>query len=310
MALPIRVATYNLYLGADLSTLLGEVPRDQLTLRVEEVQRQLAATAFPARAAAIARALVGAKVDLVGLQEVCTWRRDGQPLWDYSRILLDAFDELGEPYDVVADQASFRGAGEVQRDGRSVPMELQGRNVVIRRRAAGIEVEEARSGSFGAALTLPLMGAAQVSIERGWCAARCVAGGARFTFVNTHTEAYDPASRNSQRSELLQVLPEGPLALVGDFNATPDEVGMPADLRDAWVEAGRHTDPGSGATCCQSADLFNQESRLDERIDYVWVRELGVESCIRIGVHAEDCTERGQWPSDHAGVVATLLLEE
>ena len=304
---PIRVATYNLYLGADLSTLLGDLPPDELAARREEVERQLEATAFPTRAPAIAKALVEEEVDLVGLQEVCTWRRDGRLMWDYSRLLLDALEDLGAPYDVVAEQSSFHGSGEVERDGRAVPMELQGRNVVIRRRASAAQVVDADSGTFGTALTVPLMNTADVSIRRGWCAVRCVVDGAGFTFVDTHTEAYDPVSRNRQRSELLEVLPDGPLVLVGDFNARPDEVGMPADLRDAWTEAGHRSE--DGPTCCQSADLTDPQSRLDERIDYVWVRGLTVEACTRVGAHTADCRQGGRWPSDHAGVVATLVLE-
>lgn len=306
----IRAATYNLYLGADLSGLLGDPPADEMEARRNEAQRQLEATAFPARARVIAQALAAEQVDLVGLQEVCIWRRDGEVVWDYCHVLLEELDQLGTPYDVVAGQPSFHGEGTVLVDGRSVTLELEGRNVVLLRRGSGIEVEASDSGMFGSALRVPLMGAAQVSIERGWCSVRGVLDGARFTFVNTHTEAYDPASRDRQRDELLEMLPTGRLVLVGDFNATPDEVGLPADLVDAWTAAGNPEDPSDAATCCQSADLRNVESELSERIDYVWVRGLGVESCVRVGAHAADCARRGRWPSDHAAVVATLLLDQ
>ena len=310
MPLPVRVATYNLYLGADLSGLFGDVPAEELVGLVGEVQRQLEATAFATRAPRIAKAIAGEQVDLVGLQEVCTWCQDGELVSDYLQMLLDALADEGEPYVLVSEQPSFRGTGEVVRDGRPVTLELRGRNVVIARKGAGIVVEGTDAGLFGAALELPLMGSARVRLERGWCSARCTVDGLTFAFVNTHTEAYDPTSRNDQRTELLKVLPPGPLVLVGDFNATPDEVGMPAELRDAWVEAGGSDDPAEAATCCQGADLTNAESRLTERIDYVWVRGLGVESCFRTGVHAEDCPGRGLWPSDPAGVVATLVPEE
>jgi endonuclease/exonuclease/phosphatase family metal-dependent hydrolase len=306
----IRVATYNLYLGADLSGLLGDPPPEESEARRNEAQRQLETTAFPARARMIAKALSAEQVDLVGLQEVCVWKRDGEVVWDYCRLLLEELDALGTPYDVVAGQPSFHGAGTVEAGEQAVTLELHGRNAVLLRRGSAIEAEASDSGLFGSALRVPLMGGAEVSIERGWCSVRCVVGGARFTFVDTHTEAYDPASRDRQRDELVAVLPDGPLVLVGDFNATPDEVGMPEDLRDAWSEAGGTEDPNAAATCCQAADLRNADSELSERIDYVWVRGLGVESCVRIGAHAEECARRARWPSDHAGVVATLTLEE
>jgi endonuclease/exonuclease/phosphatase family metal-dependent hydrolase len=310
----IRVATYNLYLGADLSGLLGDPPVEEIAARQAEAQRQLVATAFPTRAPMIAEALVGEQVDLVGLQEVCTWRRDGEVMWDFCHLLLRAFEQLDEPYDVVASQPSFHGEGTIDVDGRPSTLHLEGRNVVMLRRGSGIELHGTDSGMFGSAFKLPLMGASEVSIERGWCSVRCELDGAPFTFVDTHTEAYDPTSRDEQRDELVRALPEGPLVLVGDFNATPDQVGMPPELRDAWTEAGNSDGPGDdqggGATCCQSADLRNTDSQLSERIDYVWVRDLAVESCVRVGAHAEDCLRRGLWPSDHAGVVATLVLDE
>ena len=101
---------------------------------------------------------------------------------------------------------------------------------------------------------------------------------------------------------------EGPTLLVGDFNATPDQVGMPPEFRDAWLEAGNPTDGPAGATCCQDGDLGNGQSRLTERIDYVWVRDVAVETCVRVGDDPDDRTEQGRWPSDHAALVATLLV--
>ena len=311
MSQRVRVATYNLYLGADLSLLLGAVPAERLDARTDEVLRQLDATAFPKRAAAIARLLVREQVDLVGLQEVCTWHSDEQLMWDCARELLAALETLGEPYDVVAEQPSFDGAGEVERGGRRVTMRLEGSNVILRRRSSRVVVEEASSGRFDNVLTMRLMEAMDVSIGRGWCAVRCtVDGAAPFTFVSTHTEAYEAASRDRQRTELVAALPDDPrLVLVGDFNAQPHQVGMPSDFTDAWVAAGGDPDGPDAATCCQVGDLSNESSRLSERIDYVWVRALGVDECTRFGADPEDRTVDGLWPSDHAGVAATVVVD-
>ena len=308
----VRVGTYNLYLGADLSLLLGPVPPDELPANIAEVLRQLETTAFPQRAAAIARLLVREQLDLVGLQEVCTWHSDGKVMWDCTRDLCRALEELGEPYDVVHSHLSFDGSGVVEQAGRPVEMRLEGRNVVLRRRRSGVRVEETAAGTFGSSLTTSLLGAIELSIMRGWCAARCTVDGATapFTFVNTHTEAYDAGSRDRQRAELVDTLPDDPrIVLVGDFNAIPDQVGMPAGLIDAWELSGNPVDGPGAATCCQVADLRNAEPALTERIDYVWLRGLSAESAARFGADQADRTERGLWPSDHAGVVATLLVD-
>jgi endonuclease/exonuclease/phosphatase family metal-dependent hydrolase len=131
-----------------------------------------------------------------------------------------------------------------------------------------------------------------------------------FRLVDTHTEAYEPGSRNRQRDELLDLLgpTEVPLVVVGDFNAGPEDVGMPESFEDAWTGAGNASGGPGAWTCCQPADLGGDISALDERIDYVWVRGLRVEGSRRIGAAPEDRTPEGLWPSDHAGVVADLVL--
>lgn len=308
----IRVATYNVYLGADLSLLLGDLPAEPLTERRDEVLRQLDRTAFPRRAPAIARLLVQEELDLVGLQEVCTWYTDGQVMWDGTEELLAALQALGEPYDVVVSQPSFRGSGVVERDGLPVTMRLEGRNVIVRRRSSVVRVHETWTGVFDSTLTARLLGTVDVSIERGWCAVRCtVAGTAEdFAFANTHTEAYEAASRDRQRTELVTALPAGHrLVLVGDFNAPPEQVGMPPELQDAWVAGGNPSEAVGGLTCCQGGDLTNRVSELTERIDYVWVRGLEVEGCRRFGADPADRTDCGLWPSDHAGVAAALRID-
>ena len=309
------MATWNIYLGADLSVLLGDQPAAGLDAARAEVLRQLQMTAFPLRAPAIARLLVREQVDLVGLQEVCTWHADGELMWDGAEELCAALEELGEPYDVVVGQPSFRGSGTVVREGQPVTMRLEGRNLVLRRRSSAVRVEETSAGMFGSALTVSLMGAIDITIDRGWCAARCTLEGAgSFTFVNTHTEAYDATSRDRQRSELMGLLPVDPrVVVVGDFNAVPEEIGMPSELTDAWTAAGNDGEGPEAATCCRGADLTDPETRLTERIDYIWLRGLDVESCVRIGADPDDRTEAGDgarrlWPSDHAGLVATLQL--
>ncbi len=309
----VRVGTYNVYLGADLSLLLGQRTVDELVRNQDEVQRQLVTTAFPKRAAAIGAVLVRHRLDLVGLQDVCTWTANGEPLWDFAAELLVALERLGEPFEAVAGQPTFEGAGVVPVDGRDVELWLQGSNTVLRRCRSAVEVESSSVGLFESAHTTPLMDQMQVSITRGWCAVRCHVAGVpdtAFTFVDTHTEAYDEDARDRQRDELLAVLPgEGErVVVVGDFNSPPARVGMPAEYQDAWVVAGNPDDGPASATGCQAPDLLNAESALSDRLDYVWTRGVQVEWAGRFGADAEDRTETGLWPSDHAGVVAELRL--
>jgi endonuclease/exonuclease/phosphatase family metal-dependent hydrolase len=305
----LRVGTYNLYLGADLLLLLGDRTTAELDENRDEVRRQLEATAFPDRVDAIARLLVHERLDLVGLQEVCRWRVDGALLWDFAELLTAALERLGEPYDVVVADPTFSGAGTLELGGTTGRLELSGSNAVLRRRSSAVEVLSTASGRFREALSLTALGEVELAIGRGWCSARCrLPGGVELTFATTHTEAHDAGSRDVQRDELVALLPDGdtPTVVVGDFNAPPERVGMPAGLVDAWVAAGHASDDPAGATSGQAADLANEMSSLSNRIDYVWVRGLEVRECHRFGADPHDRTGPGLWPSDHAGVAATL----
>lgn len=302
----VSVATYNLYLGADLSLLLGQRPQDELATNLAEVERQLYATAFPHRAAHIARALAEREVDLVGLQEVCCWTVSEREIWDFAALLLGSLRELGVEYEAVSEVSTFSGEGELPNAGTALPVHVRGSNVVLRRVGSPVTVTDEGHGLFDEALQVYSFGTRTVAIARGWCGVRCEVGDRSLAFVDTHTEAYGPASRNRQRDELMAACDrwDDPLVLVGDFNATPDQVGMPPDLVDAWSVNGDI----SGPTCCQGPDLTNEESRLGERIDYVWVRGARVLSAARLGTDRSLREAAGVWPSDHAGVHAVVEL--
>jgi endonuclease/exonuclease/phosphatase family metal-dependent hydrolase len=55
---------------------------------------------------------------------------------------------------------------------------------------------------------------------------------------------------------------------------------------------------------------FNSATRppLDKRIDYVFARGLRPQSLAVVGLGPPDKTPSGMWPSDHAGLAATLKL--
>ena len=300
------VATYNLYLGADLSLVLGDRPAPEMATNLDEVQRQLLMTAFDRRVQLVADALAPHAPDLVGLQEVCTWTLEGDLLWDFGALLVDALTDREVKYDVVCDVQTFGGTAHLAPEaGLPGAITLSGANMVLRRADSAVHVNQTGAGVFGEALGVTSLNTDQLAITRGWCGASCEVDGRPFAFVNTHTEAYAADSRNTQRDELLNAAAgwAGPLVVVGDFNATPADVGMPEEFVDAWTVKGS----GPGFTCCQAPDLGNPESLLDERIDYVWARGAEVEEVALLGeVPATGPDLR--WPSDHAGVVARLAL--
>lgn len=309
----LTVATWNLYLGADLALLLDATSPDELAARTELVQAQLLRTDFAERARAIAALVRREGVDVVGLQEVSRWTEaplestgPGEVLVDFLPVLLAELELLGTPYDVHGLASSFEGGLPVGGRWRRVT----GSNAVLVRRDAGVQVTDEATGRFAGTLKLRT-GIEGVSfpVLRSWGRVDLLIDGRPVCVVNTHTEAYDARVRDAQRDELLtmvaaRVEPDVPVVLVGDLNATPEQVGIGTPYVDAWVAAGG--DPAGGRTCGQSGDLSNPEPDLRERIDYVFVRDLTVRSCRVVGGDPQDRTPSGLWPSDHAAVVAEL----
>jgi hypothetical protein len=310
----LTVATYNVYLGADLALLFAATDIDQLAERIGLVREQLAATDFAQRARACARIVVREGVDVLGLQEVTRWATapvlpDGglgpeQPVVEFLPLLLEALEAEGAPYDAHAVNENFAGGLPVGDDW----MSIGGANVVLVRRGGAFTVTGERTGTFATQLDMPTgIDGVTFPIRRSWGAVDGTVDGRPVRFVVTHTEAYAAGPRDAQRDELVAAVgdPGCPVVLVGDFNARPEAVGMPAPYVDAWTAAGGAAD--GGFTCGQGAVLDNQDSLLDERIDYVFVRDLDVRACHVVGDQPGDRSEPDRlWPSDHAGVVARL----
>ena len=304
----IRVATYNLYLGADLSMLFEVSDADGLAAAITRVRSQLDATRFEERAAAVAAVLAREQPDLVGLQEVSRWTSGPSGFErvdvDFLPTLLAAAEAVGTGYDAHVVNENFTGAMPVSADEW---VGLVGANVTLVRRDGPVEVvgEATETYVTGFDVVTGIDGVT-FPIARSWGRVDVRVDGATLRFVNTHTEAYDGPARDAQRDECLRANAdvEGPVVVVGDFNTTPDLVGMPAPWVDAWT-AGE----GDGFTFGQDGDLANDESGMHERIDYVFVRDADVRRTWTIGDRQDDrSTPHRLWPSDHAGVVADLHL--
>ena len=142
--------------------------------------------------------------------------------------------------------------------------------------------------------------------------------------MNTHLES-TPAQaspeqvqgtrqiRGAQARQLVTILEEEtrPVVLLGDFNTGAPhgaayKLLIGAGYADVWSG-------GAGNTCCQASDLRNEASLLDERIDLIFVKNVKLVSdevqTDTVGDEPSDRLESGLWPSDHAGVVASLPTE-
>lgn len=253
-----NVMTRNVYLGADLSPAIGAGTPEQLVTANGIIFRQVLANDFPLRAEGLADEILGAKPDLVGLQEVALWNTTpispaGKALTlDYLDLLLDELNEArgnrgnGKPrYEVVVVQNEFGAEAPadvngIKDDGPALPGfgndgevigKLTMRDVILARHGAGVQTWNEEGGNFEHLLELPI-GGQTVPILRGWTATDVkVRGTHAFRFVNTHLEAFHPIRRLEQAEELVDA--DGPatsplpVVLVGDLNSDDDTVEGP-----------------------------------------------------------------------------------
>ncbi len=318
----VTVASYNLYLGADLTPLFSASSPQELVQRAGQIYANVVRTDFPSRAEAIAKLLAANPPDVAGLQEVSLWETGPisgplSPSYDFLELLLAALARHGLAYRPVATNVNFASAPTPI--SASTAARLTDRDVIIARSdlpAARLKVSDPESHNFAATLVIPsAIPGLSFTVPRGWSAVDVKVRGRTVRFANTHLEAFSTAVRNQQGRELAAALAGSPhpVVLVGDLNSQPDDTMgaygtfSTAGYADAWVAV---HGPEGGFTSGQTELLDNVPSKLDHRIDYVLYQPLGVRAVAAevIGDELDDRTPAGLWPSDHAGVVATLRL--
>jgi endonuclease/exonuclease/phosphatase family metal-dependent hydrolase len=331
----VTVMTRNLYFGADLTPAIAAQTVPELIAAATHIFGVVQASDIPARAEAIADEIATARPDLVGLQEVALWRSQFPPdfapqpnaatvEFDFLQLLLDALAARGAAYVVVAVHVSndleapaLTPAGTCCREIR-----LTDREVILvrmdRPHNDPLALSNVQDGTFAAQAAFPLPGGVLYREQRGWLAADVEVRGAQFRFVTTHLQPEGIADpiQVAQGAELVTgpANTVQPVIVVCDCNSRADGTGtatygnlVAAGFADAWLEREPHL---AGLTCCQAEDLRNPTSLFDQRIDLVLVRGRAHTRQVEVvGGEPADRTPDGLWPSDHAGVVATLQLK-
>jgi endonuclease/exonuclease/phosphatase family metal-dependent hydrolase len=323
----VTVMTRNLYLGADLIPLATSPDLAAFEQAAAQRFQTVLANDFRVRARALAREIARARPDLVGLQEAAVWRRspdgvkDGnatpatQTVYDALAVLQAELRRQGARYRVVARRAwfDFEAPTALGHDVR-----LTQYDAILARTGRGARVRTGRTfrGGFTRTFDVPTQ-AGLARSTRGWVGVDARLGRRSFRFVTTHLEAYSAEIAEAQMRQLLS----GPLAsrrrqtiLVGDFNSDPRTAAgdrgtnrQPSAYATAIARGFANPLPRR-ATCCFGEDLRQTSERLDSWIDHVIVRPRVRR--IRSSIVGARASERvgGLWPSDHAGVVATLRL--
>lgn len=319
----VGVATYNLYLGADLAPLFSAGSAAELTERAGEAYAAMEATDFRERAAALAAVLAARAPEVVGLQEAARWEKGpaGGELtvrYDFLRLLLDALAARGTPYRAVVAHDNVTGRMPVS---AAEEARFTDRDVIVVRAgppASRLRTAHATAATYDARATLPsAVPGLSFEVPRGYAAVDVTVRGEAFRFATTHLEAYGaPEVRAAQARELAAALAGSPhpVVLAGDFNSPPTDTAgaygilAGAGYTDAWTAAGG--DPDGGWTAGRSGPL-PADGALSHRIDHVLYGPGGpraVAAEVVGDADADRSKPAGHWPSDHAGVVAVLRL--
>jgi Endonuclease/Exonuclease/phosphatase family len=298
-------------------------------------------TRFKDRATQIAAEIVQNKPALVGLQEVATWHagpfNEAHPFGlpaavteDFTQELLAALSADGAKYAVASRHDNnftlafpiFTGTGLL-----GVGMVESG--VIIARSdlpPGQLKLSNPQSGTYNARIPLianPLDPDQPhgFAFTNSWQSVDVKTHGRKFRFITTHLDALAPGGFVSgpQAQELLAgpANTSLPVVVSGDMNSGPAlapaayNAFVAGGLSDTWAAAGLGAPP---LTCCHLApkDLASDpNAAYTEDPDHVFTRgPFSVVDTHLVGNSVPSpAPEPFIWPSDHAGMVATLNLE-
>ncbi len=255
---------------------------------------------------------------------------------DFLGLLLQALADRGLHYSAAAAATNFdMELPMVVFDGAGNPVglddiRLTDFDVILVR--GDVAWSNPQSANFAAALPLNV-GGLTILKPSGWASVDLTFKGLPYRFVNTHLEPADIAPgvvdpdlallQAAQIAELLAIVDNSPhpTIMVGDFNSDDDgsttatyQDVIDAGFVDAWLIGPAR---GDGFTANQAPDLLNSASQLFHRIDFVFYRDdftrrtgkfQGAVKADVVGDEQVDRTSSGLWPSDHAGVNASLTI--
>ncbi len=328
----VTALTWNVYVGAEVERVLQARTPDEAVAIATQQWANVRATNFPARAGRIAAAIAARHPELVGLQEVALYRTTDRPFeelathvaYDFLQIVMDSLTARGLHYRAAAMDrttdiqvpviAGFDSSGSPILAGVRF---TDGDAVLVR---GDVPFTHPRSGVYVAHQTVSI-GGVTTGVYQGWSSVEALLDGRTYRFVVTHLAGQDVQSTQlAQTAELISLLrgEARPTILVGDFNsdaygadpthATPTYPTLrAAGYSDSWIEP-EQRDPG--LTCGAQPDLLNARRTFDQRIDFIFTRNLPRRAdAVRREVVGDRIVDRraGLWPSDHAGVVATFL---
>jgi len=316
----LKIMTRNMDAGTDLLWFFVVPDVSEATaLTFNEV----VAADLPAHAELLADEIARQQPDVIALQEVTLWTSgppNGPPLIviDQLQLLLHALARRHLNYAAIAVN-NLTGVSAPASATQIVS--FLDRDVVLARtdlKNSELNIQKVQQNVFTAKFGFHF-GPFVIPVLRGWISVDVKVRGKVVRIIDTHLESLvavipeTAAVQEAQTSELLSSLRQvnTPVVIAGDFNANanagPDQSAsiphiLASGFQDAWLE---FNGPNTGNTWPLFLEDFNRGAAIVppfERIDLIFTRSLKV-----LGVAETGLTQ--PWPSDHAGVVATVLIE-
>ncbi len=317
----VKVMTYNINEGSDFVEVLSATNFSQFVEGVQATLNEVTTSNPPLRMEAVAHQIAVTQPDLVGMQEVTTWL-EGPPdsptvIYDMLQELMDQLAAQGLHYTVVVTIPEFQLAGPLD-----LPMTnwlfANDYDVMLARSDKGdMQIANVHWDHYHTLLPVTTPGG-PITINRGWGSADVTLHGQTFRFIVTHLENYIAQApltlliQEAQVKELTDVpaYVNMPVIIAGDFNA--DALGKDASIATydemlslGFADAWGSVHPKVPGPTWQLVDSSPVDTAF-QRIDYIFF-SAGVRP-LTSALAGNDPHDKigGLWPSDHAGVRATL----
>jgi endonuclease/exonuclease/phosphatase family metal-dependent hydrolase len=312
----LTVMTQNMDEGTDFGPLFTAATPADFVAAASAIIQEVIASNIPARAQLMASEIAAAAPDVVVLQEATTWTWQSPAGPESADLLSDLESALaadGAHYAPAAVLNEVSGAAPVPGFGTVAFQDHDALLVRTDEPPGQLSVGNVQSGHYATQLTLPTA-VGPVTILRGWISADVTTQGRTVRIVTTHLENASAAVQEAQASELL-VGPAStslPVIIAGDLNTGPLAGGgfltptyqqiLNGGFTDAWPVTNPEV-PGM-TNAFHTEDPYGP-SVPDKRIDLVLVNGNLHPVNVRL---AGTSPVNGLWPSDHAGVLATIQI--
>jgi hypothetical protein len=317
-----KVMTRNLYFGADLSPIVAAQNPNELVAAVAGAWANVVASDPQLRMMQVAQEILAERPHIVGLQEAVLWRTQTPGDSFFSPATNVQFG--GAFYQLLEN--ALGGLYTVRAVAQNSDAELPGfnplsSNFLTDYRLTDYDVILVRNDvqvlgadhifPFAAQSVLTVAGVSAPSALT-YSYLDVVVSGVPIRAFNTHLDPIFGVTNNLQGLELIDALNASPYrtVLLGDLNTAP-QLGttqvqqnlLDAGLADAWLDQGT----GNGMTWRNDPLLNDPSIPFSERLDYIFHRGFQTLDVDVIGDTPFSDT-RPMWPSDHAGVAATLQI--